>query len=71
MKSFVENENILSKYTDLSCITEMHKIELKKVRRTYTISEKLDVWIRYNGDNKLGILKLSREVEKINKLETA
>ena len=49
----------------------MHRIELKKRRRTYTISEKLDVLIRYNVDDKLGFLKLSREVEKMNKSETA
>ena len=48
----------------------MHRIKLKKRRRTYTISEKLDILIRYNADDKLRFLKLSREVEKIKKSGT-
>ena len=69
LKRLLENQNYTRKYTHLSCVVEMLRTELKKRQRTYKISEKLDVLIRYNADDKLGFLKLSREVEKINKPE--
>jgi hypothetical protein len=39
----------------------MHRVSLKKQRKSYTIDQKLDILLQYDADNKVGFRTLSRQ----------